>query len=471
MNATRPPIGMNCLRTPAREHDFEPLLPDTGHVPKALDGTFYRVGPGKFEDANGPFAHWFDGEGLLSAIRVGDGRAAAACRMIRPAGADGPDYAKLGRMGRAPQGLVRRMRGFVDPSVYVNVANTALMEWQGRLFALFEACLPTEVDPETLETIGEVDFGVVARALGAHPQLHAASGSLINQGFVPPPKGAIDYYAFPSVGSPKRTHRVPISGRFPAHDLAVTESDIITVLSPLFIDIVGVVSGRPIADCLRWRPEKGTEIVVSPVGGGRSCRLQTPAMLYSHTANAFDDGDLRIVHGVAAADSSLADWTARVRRGCADLQPLPAPGRLTELRIDPGTGLVEVNALFETPTEFPTIDPRWSGKRHSVIYGTTYMEEAQAYADLSDAIVRFDLQRSEVTKLGFGEGHVVSEPVFIPSDDTEGEGWLMSVNYDALNDRSYLAIVRASRTMELVATLSLSAPLPMSLHGLWVARK
>ena len=225
--------GLNCLRPPEREHGFEDLKVPPGQIPTDLRGTLYRVGPGRFADKRGPYGHWFDGEGLLTALRFADGRVSFACRTIKPRGADGSDYAKRGRIGRAPQGFARVVRSFIDPQAFVNVANTALLHWQGRLYALFEASLPTQIDPDTLETLGETDLDVIVRSFGAHPHVHVASGAIINHGFRPPPRAGIDYYTLPPEGSAQHTQYVPISSRFPAHDMSVTDRHIVTVLSPL----------------------------------------------------------------------------------------------------------------------------------------------------------------------------------------------------------------------------------------------
>ena len=467
MDAPRLPIGQNCLRTPAREHGFEPLRASYGAAPEALNGTLYRVGPGRFEDAAGPYGHWFDGEGLLTAIRFRGGEVSAACRMIVPAGAEREDYASRGRLGRAPRGLARRVIGYVRPDGYVNVANTALMEWQGRLFALFEAGLPTEVDRETLETLGETELGVVRRSLGAQPQPRAETGELINQGFSPAPFARVDYYALPEKGAPRQLARAAVSDRFPAHDLAVAGAHAVTVMSPLFVDIPRLLGGAPVSRCLRWRPERGTEVVVAPLNGGAAWRASAPAMLYSHTAHAFEEDGVLVVQGVAAADASLADWTARVRRGCKSLAPSPSPGRLTEIRIDLETRRVSVEALFEAPLEFPAVDPRRPGARAGVVYAAGWGDDRDAYSDFYDAVLRFDLTEDAPRRFEFGHGHAVSEPVFVPGGEAEGEGWLLCVNYDAHADRSCVMVLEAGVEMKLVATLPLPQPLPMSLHGLW----
>jgi carotenoid cleavage dioxygenase-like enzyme len=40
-----------------------------------------------------------------------------------------------------------------------NPANTSAVWWAGKLLALCEGGMPVEVDPDTLQTKGEVDFG------------------------------------------------------------------------------------------------------------------------------------------------------------------------------------------------------------------------------------------------------------------------------------------------------------------------
>ncbi len=53
-----------------------------------------------------------------------------------------------------------------------NAANTSMMLWQHRLFALCEAGYPFEIDRAELSTLGERDLGGVIRdAFSAHPHV------------------------------------------------------------------------------------------------------------------------------------------------------------------------------------------------------------------------------------------------------------------------------------------------------------
>ena len=62
------------------------------------------------------------------------------------------------------------------------MANTALFEWDGKLWALWEAHRPFVLDPVTLHTLGEDDVGGLlreAQPFCAHPQLDVATGRLV----------------------------------------------------------------------------------------------------------------------------------------------------------------------------------------------------------------------------------------------------------------------------------------------------
>jgi len=43
-----------------------------GALPEGLKGTFYRNGPGIHERGGERLGHWFDGDGMMQAVRNGD---------------------------------------------------------------------------------------------------------------------------------------------------------------------------------------------------------------------------------------------------------------------------------------------------------------------------------------------------------------------------------------------------------------
>ena len=466
------PKGVRCLRTFSGSHDTTGLTPTCGTIPADLAGRLYRIGPGRFEDEAGPFAHWFDGEGLMTCIDFAEGKVATASRLIRPGETTKAQLSARGRFGRAPAGRWRCLRSLFDPDLYVNPANTALMFWQGRLFALYEGGLPTEIDPVTLDTIGETTLGVVKRGFGAHPKSYRPTGALINQGFRFPGRPYLDYFSLDATGVARTLTSVPFSGSLLNHDFAVTDRYIVSLCPPLFSDPFAIMAQqKPSSQALRWKPQVGTEVLVTPTDRlADTRRLKTDAFFYSHTANAFDDGNEIVIHGAVAADAGAMDWIASIRVGATSLASSTI-GRMSEIRIKPKTGELQQRPLADCPFDYPVIDPRLTGRRHRFIYGVGFRDERCAYQDLFDCVLRLDTRDGTATKCDFGEGHFASEPIFVPrsADCGEGQGWLICVNYDSDADESYVAIID-SEAMTKIAMISFGRPLPMSFHGLWLDR-
>src|SRR5262245_59773195 len=123
------------MRDLQSEHGFRPLEV-RGRLPPGLRGTLYRNGPGRMSSFGPRYQHWFDGDGVVSAVRFADGAAQGAVKLVQSAG-----FLAEARAGRSLYGnyamkepsLWRRLRGKTK-----NTANTSVMVWQGRLYAMLE---------------------------------------------------------------------------------------------------------------------------------------------------------------------------------------------------------------------------------------------------------------------------------------------------------------------------------------------
>ena len=120
-------------------------------------GTLYRNGPGKNEVGGKPYAHLFDGDGLLSQFAFDGKRLHYRNRFVRTThylaerAADKPVMRNYGQQRPGgPLGNAFRMPA--------NVANTSVQYHAGKLLALYEGGRPWELDPDSLETLGEYDY-------------------------------------------------------------------------------------------------------------------------------------------------------------------------------------------------------------------------------------------------------------------------------------------------------------------------
>jgi all-trans-8'-apo-beta-carotenal 15,15'-oxygenase len=168
-----PPTGlgwMSSQRDLPREHGFEPLRIE-GTLPTELSGTLYRTGPSLFSSFGKPYGHLFDGDGAVSAVRFARGRALGAAKLVQTEGLvkeRGAGRRLYGGYGTTTPGLKR----FWPPAVrsrLKNPANTSILVWGERVFALYEGDLPTEIAPSDLATLGEQDLGIVVESFSAHP--------------------------------------------------------------------------------------------------------------------------------------------------------------------------------------------------------------------------------------------------------------------------------------------------------------
>src|SRR3954468_21192545 len=87
-----------------------------GTLPSELEGTLYRIGPARHDVYGERYRHWFDGDGMVHAIRLSGGRAEnrnrfvatdkkkeedAAGRLLYPGFGTAPAGGPIARMRRA----------------------------------------------------------------------------------------------------------------------------------------------------------------------------------------------------------------------------------------------------------------------------------------------------------------------------------------------------------------------------------
>ena len=133
-------------------------LPVTGRIPEALCGHYLRNGSNPIVPPLGAY-HWFDGDGMIHAVSLRDGRAGYRNRWVRTVGFELERAA-----GRALYGGLANMATFPDPDVmakegglFKNAANTNVIRHAGKVLALWEGGFPTELTVEC-ETVGLHDF-------------------------------------------------------------------------------------------------------------------------------------------------------------------------------------------------------------------------------------------------------------------------------------------------------------------------
>ena len=456
------------FRSLAEEFDYQ-IDDIDGVVPAAVRGTLFRNGSGRNMLGGRWFAHWFDGDGMVQAIRFGaDGvryrnRYVATANYIDETRAGQIVYRGFGKM--RPGGMLTNI--FRQPA---NVSNTSVAVESGRLLSLWEGGPPYELDPQTLVTKGIADFDGAVRAFSAHPKIDPESGELFNFG--------IDYGRKTTL-TPYRIHR-GVATALPAvtlpyplmnHDFVLTRHHLVFCLGPILVRSLKMVLGLTSFDgALHWDGGKPTLILLVPRDGrGKPRIIETEPFFQFHFANGYEeDGALVLdlarypdyaVVGQALRDFWRSDW------------PAEGMAALTRLRVDLASGKVETQSFAAgTANEFPTINPAYVGRRHRFAY--IACNPADRTLGLQQQIARIDVDSGTVAIHDFGPDGYPGEAVFIPTGGgTEEDGTLVTLVFDANTQRSVLVGLDARDVAaKPLFTARLRHHVPFGLHGFFASQ-
>lgn len=467
---TQPPSApwYGAFRDLPREHGFKPLRL-TGRVPEDLRGTLYRVGPSLFSSHGRPYRHWFDGDGAVSAVRFSDGRVEGAVRLVQSRGLEHERragkalYATYGTP--SPRSWIHRLGGGRPK----NTGNTSVIIWQQRLFALMEGGPPTELDPETLATLGERDLdGVIVQTFSAHAHYIPARRAAYNFGmrFGGPPK--LDIYELPDTGPARRLTSVSCPAS-EVHDFIATDRHLIFFVPPLRLRIFNLLLGRgSYADNLAWTPQAGTEIIIVPIDDPENViRFSVEPFYQWHFANAFERGGELVVDYVRYPDFSNNEVLADMVTG--DLRR-PLDGLYHRAVIDPATKRFRSEEVWDSVCEFPRIASRAIAQDHRFAYVTA--DSDRHPRGYFDGIVKLDTETGRAARFDLGGERYPSEPVFVRRQGAtaEDDGYLLALVYDAHKDASSLLVLDAQRPdAGAVGEAFFDHHIPLTFHGNWKA--
>ncbi|MCO4769416.1 MAG: carotenoid oxygenase family protein [Deltaproteobacteria bacterium] len=463
MNAlAAPPHPLH--RTLSRPHGYEPLVIE-GALPEALSGTLFRAGPGMFERFGKPYAHPFEADGAVTAVRFGRGVAHGASRLVQSAAYREEEEAGKPLYG-SPASWFRRVGNAWKGRIKTS-GNTSVLHWQGRLFALMEAGLPQEMELSGLGTLDATDLdGVLNTSFSAHPHRIAKRRTTINFGLRYDKKMHVDLFELPDAGPAKKLGSFEAPWMAMLHDFVVTENHAVFVIGPARLVLWRALLGsNDFGKLFEWNPEMGVQVVVVPLADpGAHKRFDLDPFWVWHFGNAYENGSGKIVLDMCRYDDfgSLGAIAAPEKE--------LAPPLLHRMVIDPPSGDVRIEQLWDQFCEFPTIHPDLAGRAHSRLWMLSERPEGQG-------ITRFSLDTLRARTWEAPPGHLVSEPIPVPKTagtdsaafHLENAVWVLTLVFDPDRDQSYIAVLDGERpTSGPVAKVWFDQPLPQTFHGAWV---
>ena len=440
-----------------------------GEIPPELAGTLFRNGAGLLDINKQRLHHPFDGDGMISRITFTNGRAHFRNRFVQTAG-----YLAEQKAGKI---LYRGVFGTQKPGGWLanifdlkikNIANTNVIYWGKKLLALWEAAEPYSLNPQTLETLGNEYFnGVLSKgeAFSAHPRIDP-NGTLVNFAIKPGLSTTITIFELNTNGeiTSKQNHSVP--GFCFIHDFVITENYCMFFQNPVDFNPIPFALGiSSAAQCIKFQKNQPTRIIIIP----RKTQtknvkvLETQAGFIFHHVNAFEVGNEIIIDSICYESLTEVEPNSDYRKTDFDTN---SPPQLWRFNLNLSENKVQNQLIDPRPTEFPTIHPNYVGKSYRYLYSAA-AHQSTVNAPLQ-AIFKVDLESGRKQLWSAAPRGFIGEPIFIPrpNSQTEDDGWLIALVYDAEHHRSDVVILDAQNLQKgAIAKLHLKHHIPYGLHG------
>ncbi|MFH8342662.1 carotenoid oxygenase family protein [Streptomyces sp. AM6-12] len=458
--------GATRAATPFLEGAFAPVAEEltafdlevTGRIPHDLDGRYLRNGPNPLRLEDVRAHHWMLGDGMVHGVRLRGGRA----EWYRN---------RWVRSRRVTAELGEPYPGQAPPDDFA--CNTHVIPYKGRILALQESGpLPYELDGE-LNTVRPYDFrSTLTGAFTAHTKYDAVADELHAIAYYPT-WDHVRHIMIDRSGRVVRTTRVPVADAPMMHDFALTGKYVVIVDVPITFDAAAAEAGAVVPYV--WNDRHPMRVGLLPRTGGTTRWFEIDPVYYSHTLNAYDEGDTVVMEYVGFPAPFYA--AGRGMGGpCATGSPT-----LDRWTIDVHAGRLRGSRLDDRPQEFPRINEALVSRRHRYAYTASAAEMWRAYETVdgvppdekfSNYLVKHDMVRGGGQLHRFPTGAAVGEPVFVPRRGAraEDDGYVLSYVNDPDRGATDLVILAAQDfTGHPLGRIHLPGRVPLGFHGSWVA--
>ncbi|MGB5165539.1 MAG: carotenoid oxygenase family protein [Woeseiaceae bacterium] len=413
-----------------------------GEIPKDIDGVYVRNTENQVHEAIGRY-HPFDGDGVIHAISIVDGKAEYRNRFVRTKGflaEQEAGHSLWAGLLEPPHKSTRP--GWGAQEWLKDSSSTDVIVHGGQILSTFYQCGEGyRLDPYTLEQYGAESW-VPIDGISAHTSLDEATGELL---FFNYSKHA-PYYHYGVVGPDnKLKHYIPIElpgPRLP-HDIAFTENYTIINDLPLFWDPEAL---KRDVHAVRFFKDIPSRFGIIPrFGAPDTIRwFEADPTYVLHFINAYEDGDEVVLDGYFQDNPeppSHPDAPKGFGRMMAYLSQDLMGTHLHRWRFNLKTGETREEQMDDRILEFGVPNQQYGGKPYRYAYSAVPKKGWFMFEGYS----KNDLESGKSWTVGLGPERYGSEAGFAPrlNPQSEDDGYLVSFVTDLIEDRSECVIIDA----------------------------
>ncbi|KAH7661694.1 9-cis-epoxycarotenoid dioxygenase protein [Dioscorea alata] len=452
----------------------------SGRIPPFINGFYVRNGANPlFKPVAGH--HFFDGDGMVHAVRISNGSASYACRYTET-----ERLRQERNIGRAifPKAIgelhghsgvarlllfyARGLFGLVDHTHGIGVANAGLVYFNNRLLAMSEDDLPYQVrlkDDGDLETVGRYDFnGQLKDSMIAHPKLDPDTRELFGLSYDVIKKPYLKYFKFSPDGEKSADVEIPLEQPTMMHDFAITEKYVVIPDQQVVFKMQEMIrGGSPVV----YDKDKTSRFGILPKNAKDAAEIawvDVPDCFCFHLWNAWEDettGEVVVVGScMTPADSVFNECEESLKSVLSEIRLNPKTGKSTRRPI--------INPSNQLNLEAGMVNRNLLGRKTRY----AYLAIAEPWPKVS-GFAKVDLFTGEVRKFLYGDQRYGGEPYFLAKDPAakrEDDGYVVTFMHNEKTSESELLIVNAT-DMRLEASVKLPYRVPYGFHGTFISAK
>ncbi|XP_076935954.1 carotenoid cleavage dioxygenase 8 homolog B, chloroplastic-like isoform X1 [Bidens hawaiensis] len=511
--------------TSVQQDRWEGELVVEGEIPKWLNGTYLRNGPGLWHIGDYNFRHLFDGYATIVRLHFENSRLVMGHRQIES------DAYKAARknnklcyreFSEVPKhdnflAYIGDLANLFSGASLTDNANTGVVQLgDDRVVCLTETIKGSIIiNPNNLDTLGKFEYNDSLGTLvhSAHPIVTESEFLTLLPDLLNP--GYLVVRMEPGSNERKVIGRVDCrGGPSPGwvHSFPVTEHYVIVPEMPLRYCAQNLLRAEPTPLYkFEWHPEsKGFMHVMCKASGKLVASVEVPLFVTFHYINAYEDKDEdgRVIGVIVDCCEHNANPAILDKLRLQNLRSWSGEDVLPDARVgrfkipfdgSPYGELVDALNPDEhgRGMDMCSINPAYLGKKYRYAYACgarrpcnfpntitkvhfvvtlrlLYILETQIRKNLIVItfinVLQVDLQDKKATSW-YDEGSVPSEPFFVarPGATKEDDGVVISMVSDK-NGEGYALILDAS-SFEEIARAKFPYGLPYGLHGCWVPKR
>ncbi|KAJ8901193.1 hypothetical protein NDN08_007042 [Rhodosorus marinus] len=463
-----------------------------GVLPESLTGAYLRNGPNAALEPEGGY-HVFDGDGMVHAVRLRDGKVSFSNRYVRTKRLDmelsqgRAMFIKLGDchgvsgLGRVLLEKVLKSLNILPPSTgEYHAANVSIVYHAKKVLALGEVGVPYGMRmlcSGIVETLGAVTTNIQgSTSFTAHPKIDPDNGEMVAFGYALDHKPYVRVGFLDADGNPAKTVEVlGVSQPVMIHDMALTKNHVLVFDMPMRFEPERMLKENKLPFFLHDDiPGRFGLLRRDAVDDADMEWFEVPGGFFvMHEANAWEDEEAKKVHLIAFKHTGL-DLNVFLKAGDTDRS------ELSHWTFDLDGKEVTCQSLINAEGqygEFPVINEKYRSKkiRYVWIGLTDHIEGAHPFGRVGKVNVDAGLLNTDEgleAVIHLPPGLSCGEMRFVPRHDDpsmcEGEDDGFLIGYVHENDESgayFVAYDAKSMSSNMLCKFRMPTRIPFGFHG------